>query len=372
MNQTVSRDKIIIRTSIIGIIANLVLAGFKAVVGLASHSIAIVLDAVNNLSDALSSVITIVGAKLAGKAPDKKHPFGHGRIEYLSATIISVIILYAGITSLVESVKKILAPETPDYAPVTLLIVAAAVVVKLILGRYVKSTGEKVNSDSLVASGADATFDAVISASTLVAAGIYLISGIRLESWLGAIISVIIIKSGYEMLSDAVSQILGQRMESELTQSIKKLVCEEPEVRGAYDLILHSYGPELLIGSVHVEVPDTMTVSQLDELTRRIQHRVFHELHVALTAVGVYSYNTTDEEAAAIRRDILERVEAHPYVLQTHGFYLNKETKKITFDVILDFAAEDRNALHKEIVREIREAYPEYDIHVTMDTDVSD
>ena len=135
-----SRERIIIKTSVIGIAANIFLAAFKAAVGLASNSIAIVLDAVNNLSDALSSVITIIGTRLAGKPADKKHPFGHGRIEYITAMIIAVIVLYAGITSLLESVKKIIHPETAEYTVTTLIIVAVAVIVKLVLGRYVFGT----------------------------------------------------------------------------------------------------------------------------------------------------------------------------------------------------------------------------------------
>ena len=131
-----NREKIIVRTSIIGILVNILLAAFKAVVGMLSHSIAVVMDAVNNLSDAMSSVITILGTKLAGKEPDKKHPLGYGRIEYLSAMIISVIVLYAGVSSLVESVKKILHPETPDYSATALLIIAVAVVAKIILGKF--------------------------------------------------------------------------------------------------------------------------------------------------------------------------------------------------------------------------------------------
>ena len=151
-----TREKTIVRTSIIGIITNALLAVFKAVIGLLSNSIAIVLDAVNNLSDAGSSLITIVGTKLAGKDPDKKHPFGYGRIEYLTAMVISGIILYADITSLIESVKQIIHPETPDYSVVSLIIVAVAVVVKIVLSRYVKGTGEKVKSDSLINSGKEA------------------------------------------------------------------------------------------------------------------------------------------------------------------------------------------------------------------------
>lgn len=188
-----SREKTIIRTSIIGIIANVFLAAFKAVIGLMTNSIAIVLDAVNNISDAGSSLITIIGTKLAGREPDKKHPFGYGRIEYLSAMIISVIVLYAGITSLVESVKLIIHPKTPDYNTVSLIIVAVAVVVKILLGRYVKKTGVRVNSDSLINSGEDATLDSVISASTLVAAVIFMTFNISLEAWLGAVISLVII-----------------------------------------------------------------------------------------------------------------------------------------------------------------------------------
>ena len=162
-----TREKKIVRTSIVGIITNVLLAAFKAVIGLLTHSIAIVLDAVNNISDAGSSLITIIGTKLAAKEPDKKHPFGYGRIEYLSSMIISVIVLYAGVTSFVESIKHIIHPQTPDYSIISLIIVGVAVVVKIVLGRYVKGVGVKVNSDSLVNSGEDATLDSVISASSL-------------------------------------------------------------------------------------------------------------------------------------------------------------------------------------------------------------
>ena len=252
-----SREKTIIRTSVIGIIANVFLAGFKAVVGLMSNSIAIVLDAVNNISDAGSSLITIIGTKLAGKQPDKEHPFGYGRIEYLSAMIISVIVLYAGITSLIESVKQIIHPETPDYSVASLIIVAVAVVVKILLGRYVKSVGLKVNSDSLINSGEDATLDSIISASTLVAAAIYLFSGISLEAYLGAVISLVIIKSGIEMLKDTVSSILGEKNDPELAREIKRTVTGFKDVRGANDLVLNNYGPDAHNGSIHIEVPDT-------------------------------------------------------------------------------------------------------------------
>ena len=368
----VSREKTIIKTSMIGIIANVFLAGFKAVIGLMTNSIAIVLDAVNNISDAGSSLITIVGTKLAGKEPDKKHPFGYGRIEYLSAMIISVIVLYAGITSFTESVKQIIHPETPDYNAVSLIIVAVAVVVKIVLGRYVKSVGERVNSDSLINSGEDATLDSIISASTLVAAGIFLIFHVSLEAWLGAIISVVIIKSGIEMLKDTISQILGERNDVELSKAIRNTVVSFPDVQGAYDLVLNNYGPDTWNGSIHIEVPDTYTANQLDLLIRNIQLEVYREHHVILTAVGVYSVNTKDEDIIEARNKVGKIVFSHPHVKQLHGFYLVKEEKTMRFDIVVSFDAADRKALYEEVVSDVQKAFPDYTLQVAMDTDFSE
>ena len=367
-----SREKTIVKTSIIGIIANVFLAGFKAVIGLMTHSIAIVLDAVNNISDAGSSLITIVGTKLAGKEPDKKHPFGYGRIEYLSAMIISVIVLYAGVTSLVESVKQIVHPETPEYNTVSLIIVAVAVVVKILLGRYVKGVGVKVNSDSLINSGQDATLDSVISASTLVAAGVFLLFHISLEAWLGAIISLVIIKSGIEMLRDTISQILGERNDVELASGIKKTVLSFPDVQGAYDLVLNNYGPDSWNGSVHIEVPDTYSAAQLDQLLREIMTKVYQEHHVILTAIGVYSVNTKDEEIIRAKKQVEEIAFSHEFVRQLHGFYLIKEPKTLRFDIVISFDARDRRAVFEEVLADVRKAFPDYALQAAMDTDFSE
>jgi len=367
-----SRGAVIVRTSIIGILANVFLAGFKAAVGLASNSIAIVMDAVNNISDAASSVITIVGTKLAGKEPDRKHPFGYGRIEYLSAMIISMLVLYAGVTAFVESVKKIIEPDTPDYSAVTLIIVGVAVVVKIVLGRYVKGVGKKVNSDSLINSGEDATLDSIISASTLVAAAIYLIFHVSLEAWLGAIIALVIIKSGIEMLRDTLSQILGERAGAELAREIKATVISYPEVSGAYDLVLHNYGPDAYNGSIHVEVPDTLSADDLDKLIRKISMDVYQKHDVLLTAIGVYSVNTRNPEAVEAREKVRKIVMTREHVLQMHGFYFDKAEKTIRFDVVVSFDASDRRQVYQDICADVQKAYPDYTLQVTMDTDFSE
>ncbi|MBQ2663820.1 MAG: cation transporter [Clostridia bacterium] len=371
LTEAANRDKVIVRTSIIGIAANVFLAAFKAAVGIASNSIAVVLDAVNNLSDALSSVITVIGTKLAGKKPDKKHPLGYGRIEYLSAMIVSAIVLYAGITSAVESVKKIIWPEQADYSIVSLIIIASAVAVKIILGSYVRKQGKKVNSNALVASGADALFDAILSASVLLSAVIFMLTGISLEAYVGVIISIIIIKSGVEMMIETLNDILGKRADAETTKKIKELLVSEPEVRGAYDLIINNYGPNKNYASVHLELPDTMTVDEVDVLIRREQLKVFKETGVILTGIGVYSYNTKNDEAAKIRNAIQQKVMSHDWALQVHGFYADTENKTIRFDVVTTFDITGRESV-EILTKEIGEMYPGYELQIAHDVDISD
>ena len=198
-----NREKVVIRTSIISILANIVLAGFKAFVGLLANSIAIISDAINNLSDALSSIITIVGTKLAGKKPDKEHPYGHGRIEYMTSLVVSAIVLYAGITALIESVKKIINPGKVDYSTITLVILIAGIIVKFVLGIYVKKKGKEFNSDSLVASGSDAFNDAILSISVLLSAIIYMVFDISIEAYVGVLVSVFIIKAGIDLIKES-------------------------------------------------------------------------------------------------------------------------------------------------------------------------
>ena len=361
-----SRDQIIIRTSIIGIAANIFLAAFKAVIGLLSHSIAVTLDAVNNLSDALSSLITIIGAGLANRKPDKKHPLGHGRTEYLSAITVSAIVLYAGI----NSVRKIMSPETPDYSNISLIIIAAAVIVKIILGRYFTLKGKEAGSGALEASGADASFDAILSLSVLACAVLFRMTGISLEAFVGAVISVFIIKSGIEMMLETLDDIIGKRADPDKVREIKRLIKEEPEVRGVYDLFINNYGPGRDYASLHIEVPDVMTVEEVDTITRRVQQKVYKGTGVIITGVGVYSYNTKDQEAAKIRNTVMETVLQHEWALQVHAFNADTKKKKMRFDVVLSFDIDPRQG-YEVIMKEIRRLYPDYAITITSDIDIA-
>lgn len=367
----VAREKIIVKTSIVGIITNIFLAAFKAAVGLLSNSIAITLDAVNNLSDALSSVITIIGAKLAGKLPDKKHPLGYGRVEYLSSMLVSALVLYAGITALIESFKKIIHPETANYSVLTLIILVVAIVVKLVLGKYVKTKGEQVNSGALIASGSDASFDAILSASVLASALLYLCFHISLEAYVGVVISIVIIKAGVGMLTDTMNDILGQRAEPELVKQVKGIIQAEPQVHGVYDLLINNYGPNKNYASLHLELDDTLTVAQVDELTRKIENAVYRQTGIILTGVGVYAFNTSSQEVAQMRNKVQEIVLSHDWALQMHGFYVDAAHKKLQFDVVLSFEVDRHKALNT-LTQEVSTAYPDYTVQITPDVDIVD
>ena len=369
---TAMRSRGIVITSIVGIVANVLLAGFKATVGLLSNSIAIVLDAVNNLSDAASSIITIVGTKLAGKAPDRKHPFGYGRIEYLTNIIIAVIVLWAGITSLQESVTRIIHPETASYDTLTLVIVAVAVAAKIALGLFTKHRGTVLNSGSLVASGTDALMDSVISAATLVAAFIYILAGVSLEAWLGAIIAIVIIKAGVDMLHEVLSRIIGERADAETSQAVKETVRGVPGVLGAYDLVLDDYGPDQLQGSVHVEVPESTNAIAIDTLTRQIQQKVYAQTGVILHTVGVYSTNENSPTAAQMRAYALQLAEGDDYVTELHGFFVDEENRHVRLDAVVDFRALNRHAVVDRMQAALQRRYPDYAFHITMDSDISD
>ena len=365
----VNRVKIIIKTSIIGIITNIFLATFKAVIGFFSNSIAMILDAVNNLSDAMSSLITIIGAIFGAKKPDKYHPFGYGRVEYITSMIVASIVFYAGIASLIESVRKIFYPETADYGFDDIFIMVVAIIVKLILGRYVKEQGEKVNSGALIASGSEASFDAVLSASVLASTVIFLIWNISLEAYVGVLISIFIIKTGVEIMLETLNDIIGRRGDPNMSKKIKSLLNEEPEVKGTYDLILFDYGPTKYYASVHIEIPDVMTVDEVDLLIRRLQLKVFRNTGVVLSGVSVYSYDTKNKDSVIIRDKIQEVVLSHEWALQMHGFYLDNKT--ILFDVVMSFDVDKKIAL-KTLIKEVQALYPEYNFIIVPDADTSD
>ena len=366
-----NRSQKIIRTSIIGIVANVLLAAFKAAVGILASSVAIVMDAVNNLSDALSSVITIVGTKLSERPADHEHPFGFGRLEYFSAIIIAVLVLSAGITSLIESVKKIFEPTEPEYTTVTLVVIVVAIIVKLLLGQYVKRQGEQLKSDALIASGSDALFDAVITLAMLVSAGIMLLWHVSLDGILGALISVVIIKAGVEMLASPVNELLGSRISPELLKQIKHEVLGFEGVHGVFDIILHNYGPDVLIGSLHINVYDTMDAHQIHGLTRRISEQMFDK-HGIIMTVGVYAVATGDNRRAELQDAVMQTLAKHKDITQVHGFYYFENENRVSVDVVPDISVHDDAAFVRQLTEELEKVVPTFNVSIVIDHNYSE
>lgn len=371
-----AREKKIIQTSIIGIGGNVLLVAVKAFFGILSGSIAILTDALNNLTDALSSVITIIGTKLSGKAPDKKHPFGYGRIEYLTSMVIAVIILVAGGTSIVESIQALIAQYSGSgavaiYSDLTLIIISIAILFKVGLGIYFRIMGKKTRSDALKASGTDALSDAALSLSTLVCGLIARFGGVSLEGYFGILIGLFILKSGFEALRDGASEIIGSRTDPALVHGIKALINAHEEVEGTYDLIVNSYGENVANASVHIQVKDGLSARDIHGLTKALTAEVYQTYGIALT-VGIYASNDSDPEAAAIKNDLLSLIKGKPNLLQMHGFYVDPATKIITFDLIFTFEEKKPADRAEEVRLALQERYPDYRVIAILDTDYTD
>ena len=367
-----SRERTIIRVSLTGVCANILLAAVKAVIGFFSNSIAIILDSVNNLTDALSSVITIIGTRYASKPADKDHPYGHGRAEYVASTLIGIVILYTGITALIESVKKVMNPSVPEYETAGIAILAGTVFVKIFLGLFFRSAGKKADSDSLVASGTDALFDSIVSFSTVVAAFVFIYFGKSIEAYLGIMISVLIIKSGVEILKTTLNKILGERVDAQTIHDLKKTVMSvSPDIAGVYDVFLNNYGIGKYTGSLHIEIPDTYTAKQVDVLARKISETVYKTHGISLSAVGIYSVNTSGDESSKINLEILKVMNEYRDVLEIHGFYADVEEKKIRFDIVISFDAKDMRKTYAEVTERVEKMYPDYSVQIQFDSDIS-
>lgn len=363
-----SRNNQITKVSIVGIGANAVIATFKVVVGLLSNSVAVLLDAVNNVSDALSSAITIIGVKLAGRKPDSKHPFGYGRVEYFSAILVAGIIFAAGISSMIESVKAIIHPEPTSFTWVSVMVIVVTIVGKLLLGKYFQIRGKSLNSDALVASGLEASYDAVLSAATLLGAAVSMIWSINIDGYIGVVISAFIIKTGIETLLDPLGKVVGKRVQGELATAIKSKVAQVPGVLGAYDLILHDYGPDTAFGSIHIEVSDKLPSYQIQKICRSVSALIYSEFKAVVT-VGIYVSNDTNQEVVAIREDIRQMAMSQDGVQQMHGFFVDEE--EIAFDIVVSFD-HDAPTICNWLEQQITTKYPGKKVHITTDTNYSE
>lgn len=365
------RTGTIVQTSIIGIVANIALSVMKAVVGLSTGAVAIVSDSVNNLTDALSSVITLIGARLAAKGPDKEHPLGHGRIEHISSVAISMLVVYAGLSAGHEAILRLLNPSPPEYDMLSLVLVAAGILVKVLLSAHFLRVGRRIESPALVDSGTDARMDVAISSATLVAAAAAAPTGFDAGPWLAVAISAFIVWTGVGMLRETLSELIGRRVPASVTQEVRESIESFDEVFGAYDLLLHAYGPTTYVASAHIEVPESMSVGDLSDLERRIAERVHEDTGVLVVALGTYAH-AEDEETARLRERAYAAACAFDGVLQTHGFSVDQESGTIRFDIVVDFDVPDTDRLRDGVEQVVELACPGHDAEVLVDTDMSD
>ena len=368
----IKREKEIIKTSIIGIIGNVILVGFKAFVGLVAGSISIVMDALNNLTDALSSIITIIGTKLSNKKPNKKHPYGYGRIEYITSTLIAFLILFAGGMAIYESIKSIIDyfqnGTMPEFEVYSIIIIAAAIVVKVAIGLFFIHKAKTTQSDALDASGKDALFDSILSTSTLVGMLVAKFFGVYVEGYLGILIGLFIIKSGIEVLKESLSSMIGDRFDRELVVKIKNDINSIEGVLGSYDLILNSYGHNKNIGSVHIGVKDNLTSKEIQEIERNITSMMYEKYNTIIT-VGVYAENIDDEFSKQVYSGILAIIKEYKYVLQIHGFYLDSIKKKINLDLVISFDDDKPLDTIQQIKEKVISNNPDYKVIINYDQD---
>lgn len=362
------RTGIINRTAILGIVVNVLIAGVKIAAGLLASSIAIVSEGVNNAADALTSVLTMVGTRLAGRHPDAKHPFGYGRIEYLTGLVVAVVIIVSGVQMLIESVKLIFRPEELSISYVSLTIVAVSAVVKFFLGLYTIARGRVAKSDALVGVGLECRGDSYISIITIGVAVVFLLTGVSLDAYAGVVMSAIILKAGVEVLLKIVSELIGRPGEKELATKIYQLVRATPGVVGAADMMLHNYGPNAWSGSVNVEIDHAKSVSEVYAMLHELQLGIMHEEHVTMV-FGVYAVDDDHVETRRIRRTILEYVKAHEHVKSFHAVYLEPGTNRLYCDLVVDYELADWGALRADFLDYMKAKVPGRDVVLTVETE---
>lgn len=362
-----SREGTVVTVSGLNILVNLIFAAIKVVIGLAVSSIAIVSEGVNNATDSATSLITIVGTKLSAKHPTEKHPFGFGRIEYLTSLLISVLILFTGAELMESSVKRIFAPQEMSISYVTMAIIAVSALVKLALGLYTIKEGRRVDSSSLVALGTECRSDSVVSVITLVTALVFLVFHVSLDAYAGIIMSLIVLKAGFEVLKETLSDILGQAGEKELAQELYRIIRAEPLVLNAADMMLHNYGPDAYSGSVNVEIDHSKTVGEVYAALHELQLRIMHEKHITMV-FGIYAVDRDHAQIRQLREQVAAFVREQKHVTSYHALYIHPNGKDLSVDLVVDYDLADWEQLRRAFTDYIASLYPDKHLELVIET----
>ena len=362
------RKNTIVLTSTLGIVVNLLIAVAKILIGVLASSIAIISEGVHNVTDAMTSFLSLIGVKLADKRPTEKHPFGYGRIEYLASLTIAVLILVAGVEMLLGSFKLILKPAELSVTYGALVFIAATAVVKYWLGVYTIRKGKDVDSSSLVAIGLEGRNDAFISAVTIASGLVFLVLHYSVDAYVGVFRSFIVNKTGVDVLLESVGQLLGRAGKKELADQLYREILETEGIINAADMILHNYGPNAWSGSVNVEVDHSKTVGEVYLFLHSLQLRIMHEHNVTMV-FGVYATGIDHKDYVYLRELIVQFVQGQKHIKNFHALYLDSNTNRIYCDFVVDYDLEDWDALREEFIAYMAGFYPDKEVYLTIETE---
>ncbi|MBQ4582231.1 MAG: cation transporter [Oscillospiraceae bacterium] len=338
---------------LVGIALNILLFAGKFFAGTLSGSIAITADAFNNLSDAGSSVVTLLGFRLAGKKPDPEHPFGHGRMEYLSGLVVSTLILLMGVELAKSSFQKILHPEAVEFSVAAVVILLASIVVKLYMSVYNRTIGKKINSAAMVATGIDSLSDTISTVAVLIAMVVGKFSGLMIDGWVGMVVALFILYSACRAAMETVSPLLGQAPEEEFVQRIGELVLSHEEVCGIHDLVVHDYGPGRVMISLHAEVPSNGDILELHDMIDGIEMELREQLDceavIHMDPIVTDDALTTEMriKTAELVKEVDERATIHDFRMVIGPTHTN-----LIFDAVVPFGGEKSNHQMEEEIKE--------------------
>ena len=364
------RKRIIIRYNIAGIVVNLFLAILKIIVGAGINSHAVMLDAVNGISDSLSLTLSIVSSMLAGLRPSKKHPLGCGRIEYLFSMLITVVIMIVGARAMIDAFGSIFHPhEAPNYNTAALIIVPVSLVFKLTYGFMMKKKGKEIESAAMIMTGTESLGDALTSAGILAAIALHKTTGVDIEHYVCIVISALILLTGVQLLHELLDKILGTRIDPEYAANIRRVLIMENGVLNICNLVIHNYGENRYIGSADIEVDENMKAADITRISRRLIRRAARE-GLLLTSVGVSGTNISDSEAAEIWDTILKTARNHKCILRLHSFAVDLEERVISFYAVPDYSMKNRKRLMEMFRQELEAIYPDMTIEIMEGIDI--
>lgn len=337
-------------SSITGIVLNLILAGAKYAAGVISGSISITADAINNLSDAGSSIVSFFGVKISAKPPDKDHPYGHGRVEYISAFIVSFFVLFMGVELFKDSVDKIINPEPVKFSFLSLAILVISILCKLWLGVFNKNLGKKINSAPMMAVMKDSFSDCLATGVAAISIIVSAFSDINIDGYLGIVVAVFIFIAGFDILRETLGDILGRPPEAEFVEEITEKIMSYPHVCGVHDMIIHDYGPSCRFASVHAEVPSDEDIMELHDIIDGIERDIYNEYGM-LTSIHMDPVVINDERINELRKMTQDAVERIDERLSIHDFRVveGPSHTNLIFDTLLpsDMKCHDREICQK-------------------------